>query len=97
VYDHLGDLHWRLGDREAALEAWGQAVKLLEDPEFQRLMVQQFQAIQSQIWHLLVVDPRRMYDREYGSLLERINQKLTAVEQGGQPAVAPTFAEMIPK
>lgn len=95
VLDHLGDIHWRLGDMQAATEAWRQVVTLLDDSNFQQTQTRQFKLIQESAWQLVVADPAKMYDREYGQLLERVRQKLTAVEQGGKPPIAPTFDEQI--
>lgn len=30
VYDHLGDVQWRLGDKEAAIESWRQAARIYQ-------------------------------------------------------------------
>ena len=93
VYDHLGDAQWRNGDTQSALEAWRHAVKLLDEPEFQQRAIQNLQLVQTRYWQLVVVDPRMLYHREYDAKLEKIRQKLAAVEQGAQPQTAPTFAE----
>lgn len=93
VVDHLGDVQWRLGDKQAALEAWRQAVKIVEDGSFQKWVMQNFQAQQSRAWQLLVMDPQMMYDREYGPILERARRKIAAAEAGDQPPVALIFEE----
>jgi cardiolipin synthase len=43
---------------------------------------------------LLVADPEEMYDRENDRKLNRVREKLEAVESGEEPPIAPTFAEL---
>ncbi len=94
VLDHLGDTLWRLGDPEGAVEAWGKAVTLLQIDGLRDQMEQQFVMIQARSWGLMVADPGDLYDRQYGDLLKRAEEKLREVDAGGDPAVAPTFEEM---
>jgi hypothetical protein len=94
VLDHLGDVHWRLGNASEAVEAWQQAVKLLGDPNYKKFITQNLQLLQARGWQLLVLDANAMYDREYGPVLERARQKLAAAAAGAQPPVATTFDEL---
>jgi tetratricopeptide (TPR) repeat protein len=93
VLEHLGDVNWRLGDREGAVAAWKRAVAVLEDRPFEERILQNYLMVQTRVWGLLVADPREMYDREFGQLLRRVQSKLQAVEQNREPSVTSTFAE----
>ena len=94
VIDHLGDALWRAGQHEQAIHQWHAVASILDNREFRRLQIAELQAIQSQVWSLLVFDPAQRYDRVFGSVLERAKQKSTAASRGEQPRVAPTFAEL---
>jgi len=96
LFDHLGDALWRLGRSGEALEAWRQAVQLLEDPRSRDQFQQLYLAEQTRVWGLLVQDPEAMYYRDYGVVLERTREKLLQAEQGGDPPVAATFQELAP-
>ena len=81
----------------AAIDAWRRAERLLEAPAFRQRWLQNYQLVQihpTQGWGLLVADPEEMYHRNFGMLLQRISAKLRDAEQGGDPQIAPTFAEM---
>lgn len=93
VLDHLGDTYWRLGKKEQALEAWKRVVSMIDNTSFRERVLRQYSLIQTQLWHLLVVDPQTIYEKEYGAMLGRVKQKIAAAESGEQPQVAPTFAE----
>ena len=84
----------RTGDTEGALEAWQQAITSLSDPEQQQLMRQRLFRLQTAGWGLLVADPDELYDRDYGSTLERIRSKVEAVEQSEAPPLTPIFEEL---
>jgi tetratricopeptide (TPR) repeat protein len=94
VFDHLGDALYRSGDVEGARGAWARAAGVLEDPRRRDETVQRLFLIQSRLWMLQVEDPRLMYDRDEGRLLERVRAKLRALEESKPPAVAATFAEL---
>ncbi len=94
VWDHLGDALWRTGEYDGAVAAWQRVVRQLEDPQFRDQMLQALLRRQVREWRLLVVDPEEMYDRDFGSVLERARAKIEAVRSERQPAVAPTFAEL---
>ena len=96
LFDHLGDALWRLGRSGEALEAWRQAVQLLEDPRSRDQLLQLYLAEQTRVWGLLVQDPEALYYRDYGVVLERTREKLLQAEQGGDPPVAATFQELAP-
>jgi tetratricopeptide (TPR) repeat protein len=94
VLDHLGDTLWRLGDHEAATDAWRQAVQILDDAEWQKQRAQEFVFLQARYWGLRVADPGEIYERQYGRLLENAREKLRVAQQGGSPEVTATFEEL---
>jgi tetratricopeptide (TPR) repeat protein len=94
VLDHLGDTLWRLGDHEAATDAWRQAVQILDDAEWQKQRAQEFVFLQARYWGLRVADPGEIYERQYGRLLENAREKLRVAQQGGAPEVTATFEEL---
>ncbi|MCA9291029.1 MAG: hypothetical protein KDA25_07870, partial [Phycisphaerales bacterium] len=93
VLDHYGDVLWRLGRHDAAIEAWSEAVRrhAIQYPSGD--MVRGLGDYQLRQFGLLVDDPQAMYHRLYGRLLDRLEQKLSEARLGLDPAVAPTFDE----
>jgi tetratricopeptide (TPR) repeat protein len=96
MYDHLGDIAWRMGRAEEALAAWRQALTILEDPAHSDQIVKNYLFLQTRLWGLLVDDPRTMYHRQYSVMLERTRRKVQAGESGYQPPVAPVFEDPNP-
>ena len=94
VLDHLGDTLWRLGDAEAATDAWRRAVEMLQDTQRREQIQQVYLLQQERWWGLIVASPEEMYDRQFGDLLNRARMKLQDADAGGTPAVASTFEEM---
>jgi tetratricopeptide (TPR) repeat protein len=94
VLDHLGDTLWRLGDAEGAVDAWRQAVEILQDAERRERLSQVYLFIQGRQWGLLVADPDEIHERQFGRLLEDAREKLRAAAEGGAPAVTATFEEV---
>ncbi len=92
--DHLGDVHWRLGQEREAVNSWNRVIDLLSDRREIRQTIEMYERVQQQLWWLVVVDAEAIYDRNWGMILERTQQKLDAVKAGTPPAVAPTFAEL---
>lgn len=93
VHDHLGDVLWRLGREDEALEQWRAGLALLNEPAFRTRLIGQFEAIQTRGWGVLVKPPEEMYDELYGELHERLRGKVDAVEAGRPPEIAPILAE----
>ena len=91
VLDHMGDVQWRLGDTESALAAWKRVVNVLGDGAFRKQWLQQIALLQSRQWGIIVTDGERQYDRDYGAVLRRAQEKIDAVARGDQPAVAPIW------
>ena len=94
VLDHLGDTLWRLGDGKAAADAWRRAAEMLQDTRRRDQFHQSHLLLQERVWGLVVAEPREMYDRQFGDLLNRARMKLQEADAGGTPAVAATFEEM---
>ena len=97
VLNHLGDAQWRVGDTDAAIDAWRRAEQLLEAPSFRRRWQRNYQLAQvhpTQGWGLLVADPQELYHENFGLLLQRVSAKLRDVAQDKEPQLAPTFAEL---
>jgi tetratricopeptide (TPR) repeat protein len=94
VLDHLGDTLWRLGDVDAAVDAWRQAVDILQDAERQQRLRQLYLLVQTRQWGLVAADPGEIIERQYGRLLENAREKLRVAENGGAPPVTPTFEEI---
>jgi len=94
VLDHLGDVLWRLGDHDAASDAWRRAVEILEDDEWQQQRGREYLFFQARIWGLLVSEPGEIHERQYGVLLENVREKLRLAQQAGMPPVAATFEEL---
>ena len=80
-----------MGQTQESITAWRRVIQMLEESNFRQSFIQNLQVVQTRGWGLLVLDPRTMYDREYGPILKRVRGKLASVEAGGQPAIAPMF------
>ena len=89
VLDHLGDALWMAGHREEAGETWRKALQRLEDPGFKGQQLRNYDMVQGGYWHFNVIDSQDLYDREYGDLERGLNDKVSAVEHGKPPPVAP--------
>ncbi len=94
VLDHLGDTKWRLGDLAGARAAWRRVVDMLGAPERREQILRDLDRNQLRFWGLLVADPGDLYRLGEGAVLERARAKIQAAEQGAQPPVAATFAEV---
>ncbi len=94
VLDHLGDTLWRLGRKTEALEAWRNAVQIIDQNFTRRQMVQTLIQFQQREYRIVVVDPERLYDRIYGDAYRRIGDKIHAAADGRNPSIAPLFTEL---
>lgn len=94
VLDHLGDVQWRLGLRDAAFDSWRQAAALIDNPQQREETERNYLILQTRGWGLLVADPAELYNRDLGERLQSLRRKLQAVEAGEEPPVAATFAEI---
>lgn len=89
--DHYGDALWRAGRTEEAVDYWTEAAALLEERRADQVALY---ARLQQLWGLRVQDPEEMYNRDFGSLVERLRRKLESVREGVDPPIAPTFADV---
>ena len=94
AHDHLGDALWRSGNKDGALREWKLAQSILSSEETKREMLAQYTLIQRNVWRLQVIAPEAIWDREFKGMLERLERKINAAELGGEPEVAPLFAEI---
>lgn len=94
LYEHLGDARWRQGNTAAAVEAWREALRRLENPQHRELVTRNYRALQTQQWGVLVADPGALYDRDFGQRLKAIKRRIDAVEAGEEPPVAAQFTEV---
>lgn len=92
--DHLGDVYWRLGKRDEAIDAWREGLAVLDAPMHRQQTTENLYMVQVRGWGLLVEDAERIYDREYGSRRDRLREKIEDAEAGRTPAIALTFQEM---
>lgn len=97
VFDHVGDARWRAGDNTGAVQAWQNAVRLLNNPGHRLQWIEVYTRLQAdpKQWGLVVSDPKVLYHDNFGIVLDRISAKLDAVKLGKQPKTAPIFAEYI--
>lgn len=93
LLDHLGDVQWRLGLHEQAIQSWQQAAQQLDNPQHRREIEQGYMLIQTRGWGLLVAEPSELYNRTLGRQLESLKHKLKAVQSGQTPPIAGTFEE----
>ncbi len=93
VFDHLGDVKWRMGDEEGALAAWKRIGAMLDDGAFRERLEQNLAVLQARQWGIIVMEGSRMYDREYAPILTRARAKIDAASRGEQPSVAPQWAK----
>jgi hypothetical protein len=90
------DRRARRGQVELAVDAWKRAASLMDDPQLRHQTEQNYFLLQTRGWGLLVADPSELYNRDLGTRLLNLQDKLRAVEEGQEPPVAATFAETGP-
>jgi tetratricopeptide (TPR) repeat protein len=95
LFDHLGDIHWRLGSEDLAMEAWTRGRDMLRDPQRRAWLEGNYRQIQRRAWGVLVVDPKVLYDRYYVPILERLTDKVDAVQAGGEPPITPLIGTAV--
>ncbi|MHC5028297.1 MAG: hypothetical protein ACYTGR_16215, partial [Planctomycetota bacterium] len=91
VLDHLGDTLFRMGDVEGAQYAWANAARRLSDPSQAEQIRQNLLLLQTRVWGIVIADPDELYQRGYGQRLDRVRDKLAALDRGEIPEVAPLF------
>lgn len=93
VLDHLGDARWRQGDRQGAVVAWQAAEKAINEHFPRELTMRQLPAYERGEHGVLVTDPERFWERQYGGVITRVRAKLAAVSRGEPPPIAGPLAD----
>jgi tetratricopeptide (TPR) repeat protein len=91
VVDHFGDAVWRRGNRDAAAKAWAEVGSLGERFYSRDLIVGRLPTYETNEHGVRVIDAEALWQRSYGSVLERAAAKRQAVADGAEPAVAPVW------
>jgi tetratricopeptide (TPR) repeat protein len=94
VLDHHGDVLWRLGRTDKALESWRKAVEHIDATYPRDNYVRAIATFQMNTFALTIKDPEVIYDAQFGDLQRLVQEKIVAAEAGANPPVAPTFAEL---
>ena len=85
-----------MGDSAGAVEAWTQALAILDNTQVRMDQIRQLETTQQTLWGWWgqrIVNPRDVYDLQFGPLEERLRAKLEAIASGESPAVRRTFEE----
>lgn len=85
TYDHLGDAYWLAGQRDNALRSWQTASLILHSPEYRQGILEGFLGLAHSVWGITVVTPEALYDFELGEMTRRLEDKLTALQNGEEP------------
>ena len=85
ILDHLADAYWKAHQRRDAISAWQKAYSTLRSPEYYKMIVEGFQGMIYSVWGISIATPEALYDLEIGSVIRRLQQKLTAVQEGRDP------------
>ena len=85
MYDHLGDALWIAGEQERAEQMWKVASKIFQSPEYRQITLEEYAARTHSVWGIMVTTPEALYDFEMGSVIHRLDEKLTALTQGREP------------
>ena len=94
VLDHHGDVLWRLGRKEKAIESWRRADAHIDATYPRENYVRAIATFQLNTFALTIKDSEAIYDVQFGDLQRALRDKITAAEAGGEVPVAPTFAEL---
>ncbi len=85
ILDHLADAYWKAHQRRDAISAWQKAYSTLRSPEYYKIIVEGFQGVIYSVWGVSIATPEALYDLEIGSIIRRLQEKLTAVQEGRDP------------
>lgn len=85
TYDHLGDAYWIAGQSENALRAWKTAFTILHSKGYRQGMLDGYSSMAHSVWGITVVTPEALYDFELGELTRRLEDKLSAIQEGRTP------------
>ncbi len=94
ILNHLGDTYYRLGDVDAARDAWSQALSIIESPEQRAQWTLASMQLQESLWSRRLRDPGSLYDLAFGELQVKLQEKLASLESGNPCEVRPTFSEL---
>ena len=85
TYDHLGDAYWLAGQRDNALRSWQTASLILHSEEYKQGILEGFLGLAHSVWGIAVVTPEALYDFEFGEMTRRLEDKLSALQNGEEP------------
>ncbi len=85
TYSHLGDAYWLDKQKESAVRAWKTASMLLHSADYQQGVLEGYASMIHSVWGIAVATPEALYDSELGDLTRRLEEKLTAVQEGREP------------
>jgi len=85
TYDHLGDAYWLAGQPDHALRSWQTASLILHSEEYRQGILEGYLGLAHSVWGITVVTPEALYDFELGEMTHRLEDKLTAVQNGEEP------------
>lgn len=88
TYDHLGDAYWLSGDQQSAVRAWESASMILYSEEHRQGILDGYFGMAHSVWGITVMTPEALYDFEFGAVIRRLKEKLSAVRTGGEPVLA---------
>ena len=85
--DHLGDAYWIAGEIENAIQAWQAASTILNGKGYRRGVLDGYMRMAHTVWGISVVSPEALYDFELGDLTRRLEDKLSAIQEGRTPSL----------
>jgi tetratricopeptide (TPR) repeat protein len=85
--DHLGDAYWIAGEIENAIQAWRAASTILNGKGYRQGVLDGYMRMAHTVWGISVVSPEALYDFELGDLTRRLEDKLSAIQEGRTPSL----------
>ena len=85
TYNHLGDAYWLAGQKENAVRAWETASMILNSADHRQAILEEYASLSCTVWGISVATPEALYDFELGDVTRRLEEKLTAVQEGREP------------
>ena len=85
ILEHLGDAYWNAHQRRDAIASWQKAYGILRSTDHYRMVVEGFQGMEYSVWGISIATSAALYDLELGGVMRRLQQKLTAVQEGKDP------------
>ncbi|MGI9012980.1 MAG: tetratricopeptide repeat protein [Phycisphaerales bacterium] len=93
VFNHFGDIMYRLGDIDAARTAWKKAISIIDDSTYRSRTIEGYLRFQRGGWGILIIAPEQVFARLHDDIKQCAQQKLAAIENGTKVPVVPTFEE----